>query len=407
MFGRRKNPVPHSASIALPCDAVRPDYGNGGLYGLIATIRNYLEGEPWHPPGASNPDSTGLQRTTRKLVFVLIDGLGDAFLQRFGSGSALLAHRKQKLTSVFPSTTASAVTTTLTGLAPATHGLTGWFIHDRRFGGVIAPLPMMRRTGGPVRGLLVLPRLFPYRTLFQRRKRASIFISPESLAFSPFSTRHSRGARVVPYRGIQGMNEAIIAAIGTLDGVGGYVHAYYPVFDALSHTHGCTADEVVAQFRRIDAAFAQLIDRLQGSGTDVVVSADHGFTDSPPERQVHLDTHHPAARDLLTAPLFGERRAAFCAVRPGAEADFQAFAAEALMGKAVLLRSQELLDSGLLGPGKTHRRLAERIGSHTLLMEAGWTICDHVAGERSHAMVGVHGGLSAEEMWVPLICAHC
>ncbi|NMG73968.1 alkaline phosphatase family protein [Aromatoleum diolicum] len=406
MFGLRKPPAPRNTPIPLPRNAVIPDYGSDGLYGLVATIRDYLDGKPWCSPGTSSNDDTREHRPTRKLVFILIDGLGDTFLQRFGAGSTLLAHRQRRLTSVFPSTTASAVTTTLTGLAPTTHGLTGWFIHDRRFGGVIAPLPMIRRAGGPVRGPLALPRLFPYRTLFQRRKRSSIFVSPENLAYSPYSFRHSRGAQVLPYRGIQGMNDAIVTALGAIDGKGGYVHAYYPVFDALSHTHGCTADEVVAQFRRIDTAFAQLLERLRGSGTDVVVSADHGFIDSPPEQQVHLDAY-PAVRRLLSAPLFGERRAAFCAVRAGAEGDFQAFADEVLAGKAVLIRSQDLFESGLLGPGKAHRRLSERIGSHTLLMESGWTICDHVPGEHRHSMIGVHGGLSPEEMWVPLICARC
>ncbi len=36
-------------------------------------------------------------------------------------------------------------------------------------------------------------------------------------------------------------------------------------------------------------------------------------------------------------------------------------------------------------------------------MESGWTIVDHVAGEHEHTMIGVHGGLSADEMRVPLI----
>ncbi len=63
------------------------------------------------------------------------------------------------------------------------------------------------------------------------------------------------------------------------------------------------------------------------------------------------------------------------------------------------------LAAGLLGPGQPHPRLAERLGSHALLMEAGWTIVDHVPGEHEHTMIGVHGGLSADEMRVPLILA--
>ncbi len=50
-------------------------------------------------------------------------------------------------------------------------------------------------------------------------------------------------------------------------------------------------------------------------------------------------------------------------------------------------------------------RLRERVGTHVLLMEPGWTIVDHVEGETVHELIGVHGGLSADEMLVPLIVA--
>ena len=108
---------------------------------------------------------------------------------------------------------------------------------------------------------------------------------------------------------------------------------------------------------------------------------------------------------MFAAPLFGERRLAFCRVRAGAQAEFEAWAAGELRGKGVAVRSEDFLAAGLLGPGQPHPRLAERLGSHALLMEAGWTIVDHVPGEHEHTMIGVHGGLSADEMRVPLILA--
>lgn len=402
MPSRGSDTSPPVARLRLPRDAVLPDHGRNGLYGLIRSIAAYLDGQAWAAPDAPTASPRGDRR--RSLAFVLIDGLGDNFLQRFGQGSFLLANRRGRLTSVFPSTTASAVTTTLTGLTPAEHGLTGWFIRDPRFGGVLAPLPMTRRDSQPLNGFLLLPRLFPYRTLFQHRRRASVVILPDYLAHSPFSARHTRGARVVAYDRLDGMIAAVAAAADTLKGVGGYVHAYYPVFDALSHTHGCGADRVQAQFRRIDAALAQLHARLDGRGCDLVVSADHGFTDSPAERRVRLD-EHPEVAALLAAPLFGERRAAFAQVREGAEREFESAAAEMLADRGVVVRARDLLDGGLLGPGKPHRRLQQRVGSHALLMEAGWTVIDHVAGEREHEMLGVHGGLSPDEMWIPLIVA--
>jgi hypothetical protein len=409
-FGRIRVPLAMISSarpgaLRLPRDAVFPDYGTGGLFGLVHAIRGFLDGDPWALPG--DEPSTSRENSSPVLVFLLIDGLGDAFLQRFGAGSVLLAHRLRKITSVFPSTTASAVTTVLTGLSPAEHGLTGWFIHDRRFGGLVAPLPMAKRASGPLHREAAAARLFPYPSLFQNRARKSIFITPKRLAFSLYSQRHGRGAALMPYRGIAGMVDAITDAVAELKRRGGgYVHAYYPVFDALSHAHGCASGPVIEQFFRIDAAFAALLDRLAGSGAEVVASADHGFLDSPPQRVIHLDRDREAAA-MLAAPLFGERRTAFCEVRPGAAREFAAFVGDTLAGKAVLVGSPAFLQSGILGPGKRHPRLHERTGTHTLLMEPGWTIVDRVPGERPHRMIGVHGGLSPQEMWVPLIRACC
>ena len=395
-----------SSPLRLPRNAVVPDYGSDGLFGLVGAIRGFLGGGPWTLPGEA-PTPEVLAESSQVVVFLLIDGLGDAFVRRFGAGGVLHAHRRRRITSVFPSTTASAVTTVLSGLAPAQHGLTGWFVRDPRFGGVIAPLPTRKRAGGPLRGALVPQRLFPYPGLFQQGRRRSVFVNPKSLAHSTYSRRHGRGAVLAPYRGLDGMVDAIVEAVAALRSQGGgYVHAYYPVFDALSHMHGCSSDQVVAQFLRIDAAFGALLERLAGSGAEVVASADHGFIDSPPERLIRLDRHRAVA-SMLAAPLFGERRAAFCELRRGAEAEFESFVGELLAGKAVVVRSSALARAGFFGPGPRHRRLRERIGTHALLMEPGWTVCDRVPGEQLHRMLGVHGGLSPQEMWVPLIHARC
>ena len=294
----------------------------------------------------------------------------------------------------------------MTGLPPAAHGLTGWFIRDGRFGGVLAPLPLNDREDRPVTGVARLRRLFPYHTLYQRRVRRSVLVSPAYIADSPFSRRHGRGAAVVPYDGLAELRETTLSAVAQLrcDG-GGLVYAYYPVFDAISHAHGCESAEALAAFAEVDQTFGELVDRLQGQrGVELVASADHGFIDSPESMFFDLGTI-PGLYSMLESPLWGERRAAFCAVRAGAESEFEAAVHAALGANVCVARSERLLAHGLFGPGPHHRRIHERIGTHALLMAPGWTVWDPREGEHLHSMLGVHGGLSAREMWVPLIHA--
>ena len=390
-----------TASGRWPRDSVLPDYGDGGVFGLVKSFARFLDGAPWSFAPLTANDRVEVSPV---VVFLLVDGLGDGFLRRHGGGSALAADRVMRLTSVFPSTTASAVTTMLTGLSPRTHGLNGWFVRDRRFGGVVAPLPLNDRQG---RRLAVdqarLRAFFPYRTLFQRRKRAALAVMPAHIADSPFSRHHCRGAKILPYLDPAHFVDMVCAAARYLGRAGGgLVHAYYPDFDAVSHEFGAHSAEACAAFERVDTMYRAIVGALDDAATRVVVSADHGFIDSPEDQFIRLDAW-PEVTDMFADPMWGERRAAFVELKPGAERVFTDWVGSALAGKARLLDASALLAAGLLGPGPRHMRLSERIGTHVLLMEPGWTVWDPRSGEEVHQMRGVHGGLSADEMWVPLI----
>ena len=389
----------NTTSQRWPSGHVLPDYGQGGIYGLARSLRDWL-----HDPQAGCDAAEVAPGEPARIVLLVIDGLGANFLETIGAGSALQAHRRRTLTSVFPSTTASAVTTLMTGASPAEHGLNGWFIHDQRFGGVIAPLPLELRGNGPLEAFRLTRRLFPQPSMFHGAVRPVVMVSPQEIAFSPYSRHHARGARVRPYAGREDLEEGIVAEVMALGADGGFVHAYYPRFDAVSHGYGCRSAHAQTCFARIDAMFARLCERLAGTRVRILVTADHGFIDSSPERTVHL-APDDAVSTMLASPLCGERRLAFCTVRDGARDEFERWAAEALDGRAVLMAGADCIDSGLFGPGQPNTRLAERAGTHVLLMEPGWTIVDTVDGETPFDLIGVHGGMTADEMHVPLVLA--
>src|SRR5215212_8356303 len=120
---------------------MRPDYAGGSLVNLVASVVAARGGEPLHEPlrdFSIRPDATNL-------VLLIIDGLGDNYLQRNGAQSELGRRRRRSLTSVFPSTTASAITTSYTGRTPLEHGLTGWFTYFGQAGCVSAALPFRSR----------------------------------------------------------------------------------------------------------------------------------------------------------------------------------------------------------------------------------------------------------------------
>ena len=72
-----------------------------------------------------------------------------------------------------------------------------------------------------------------------------------------------------------------------------------------------------------------------------------------------------------------------------------------------LAHPPEVVTAEQLAALPPHPRLLERIGDYTLLMQDDWTIKDWVAGEQRYQHIGVHGGNSSAEMFVPLIMAQC
>jgi hypothetical protein len=126
--------------------------------------------------------------------------------------------------------------------------------------------------------------------------------------------------------------------------------------------------------------------------------------DVVPEHTIELE-HHPALAEALVLPLCGERRVAFCYVNPEHSEGFERRVLDALGGHAEVIPSRELLAQGWFGLGEPHPRLTARIGHFALLMNDGYAIKDWVLGERHHVHIGHHGGVTADEMLVPLIVA--
>lgn len=381
-----------------------PDYRGGGIANLMASIVAACAGGDCVYPRLSSIDDGFLARA-KHIVLLVVDGLGYDYLDSAGRGSCLHGHLRARLTSVFPSTTASAATCLLSGLAAQQHGLTGWHMYYREMGAIAAVLPMAPRHGGPGFATMGIAaeRLLTGSPLFDRLGCASHVVAPADIVDSDFNRYYAGRAQRSGYTSLDQCFALIAERIRKQPGRS-FTHAYYPVIDAASHAYGCRSPEVLQRFARLDRLFAEFLDRIKGSDTAVIVTADHGFIDSPPERLIELEQHPDLAR-TLTLPLCGERRVAYCYVHPRHRTDFEAYVASEFAGRAQLVASDELLASGRFGLGAPHPRLLDRIGDYTLLMREDWTICDWVYGERRHALIGVHGGTSAAEMFVPLCIA--
>jgi hypothetical protein len=380
-----------------------PDYRGGSILNLITTIAGALGAAKGPYPALLDPDFEQLLSRRERVVLIVVDGLGHCHLTRGYPGSSLCRHLRGALTSVFPSTTATAITAFLTGLAPAQHGITGWHMYLPEVGTVGAVLPLRTRAANrPLTALGLIPaRFFDQPPLFDRLPVRSFVVSPGRIANSEFNRHHSGSAERRGYGSVEQLFDSILSCLRAV-GDGRYIYAYYADFDSVAHEHGVNSPQADLVMRRFDAGFSTFLAQAAGLGATVIVTADHGFIDSPPGRSIELDDH-PALQATLRLPLCGERRVAYCYVHPDRAQDFERYVQEVLAERALLFSSETLIAQGWFGPGAPHPKLKERVGDYTLVMQGDWTIKDWLPGEARHRHIGVHGGLSADEMMVPLV----
>jgi hypothetical protein len=374
-----------------------PNYAGGSLVNLVASLVAARGGAARHReldlmPARELSDA-------RNVVLLIVDGLGDRYVRERGAGGELARRRRGALTSVFPSTTASAITTSYTGCTPLEHGLTGWFTYFGQAGCVGAALPFRSRGDLALlstRG--VTPsELYSASSLFASLPVRSIVVSYRDIIDSHYNLRHCEGAERRAYQKVEELVAEVEAAVKS-GAERKFIYAYWPEYDAISHRHGSESAEAFARFSELDAAFGVLVKRLAGTESTIVVTADHGFIDAGRGDCLELPAQ---LLSMLRFPLCGERRVVYCHVHSPAE--FQERVQAWLGARGDARMSRELVDEGWFGDGVPHPRLAERVGDVTLVMNERFTVKDWLPGEARHLHIGNHGGISEDEMTIPLI----
>jgi hypothetical protein len=386
---------------ASPFDAaILPDYGGGGIANLMSSIAAAFG----VPHAACPPLRDPLPALARRshLVLIVVDGLGYRYLTQQAPASTLARHLQRSLTSVFPSTTASAITTFLTGATPAEHGLIGWHMYLSEIDAIAAVLPFqLRGNDEPLQRLgLEAAAVSGCSAFADRIAAAAHTVAPRKIVDSAFNTAHCGRAQRHAYATSAELFDAIERCLRGAERT--YVYAYWPELDSIAHEHGIGSRQARESLRRFDEGFARLLAALQGRDVGVLVTGDHGFIDAPEERSLLVE-RHPRFEAMLARPLWGERRVAYCHVKPERRAAFEAYVGSDLAAAVRLYPSHELIEQGWFGPGIAHPRLASRVGDYTLVMRGEATIKDWLPGEKRYRHIGVHGGLSEDEMRVPLV----
>lgn len=383
------------------------DYDGACIANLAAAVASRFGAMPTISPLRSSLDQsirlTDRLNAAQTVFLVVLDGVGTRQLSSHCPNGALAAHQQSTLTSVFPSSTAPAITSLLTASAPAAHGNPAWYAHLPDVDRVVRTLPMNVR-GYPAES--VPDDLWSWQGWTSRVQPATECkaFQPRAIFDSAYSRQALAGCERIAYDDPVELVTLVAAIAKQRSSVDRFVYIYLPQFDSTAHDYGWQSDQARECLQGFDAWFERCQTELSGSDALMLVLADHGFIDIAPECQ-HRLSDFPRVKACLQAPLAGEPRTVFCRVAPDLEQAFLVALQNSSLGEVCdCARTADLIAAGWFGPS-LHADFSARCGTHVLLMSDGHTLTDSMENERPMHFIGMHGGMAIDEMQVPLIVA--
>ncbi len=396
---------------------VMPDYDGGGLLNVPATVLDVLGVRD----AGDAPPLTGLdpalREGVRQVVVILADGLGWRQLEMLcdRGDTPFLAELRERarrrdraqlldLTTVFPSTTAAAITTLNTARTPLEHGNIAYFIWLEEFAQVTAMLrwgPAITRRGSYFDDAAVDPLQFVLVPSIHARLRergiASYVIEPEIFRSEAMTRMHAAEASFVGYVLPSSMGVRLRGLLGAPRP--SYIYAYWSGIDTVSHLYGPRSEEAAMEAALFDLDLRRALGDRSPGDTLVMLTADHGHATTDPDKMLDV-VGDEELRALLRNPPAGEPRLVF--LHTDHAKQVREHIDRKWPGLVTLLDRDELIEAGLFGRGDpmTARR---RIGEVVALLDRDLSASIVKVEGQTIRHRGSHGGMTADEMRIPVL----
>ncbi len=401
---------------------VTPKYEGQCISNLPDTFSKLLGVHAARPLSGSRFYEFASRTSVENVVFLLLDGFGfNSILQaneKFGLPAVQKIVDEQQeeesfvtpLTSVFPSTTSTATTSLHMGLTPQEHGIIGYTMYMSELGAIVQMLDM-----GPVFSRKSLFELnFDPATVVGRKTihekfaeagiPANLYIS-KYIVGSGLSQITNRGANIFP---TLSFSDLLVGVRKNLEAARPAFHfAYHASPDTIAHARSPFSEEYAAEvdsiFYLINRELRENLDPQIGKRTLLLISADHGLAHVQSKELIDV-AREPELLKLLKVPPTGDSR---CVILYAKSEDkiprVREYFERKFSNKFHILDSRDALKQGLFGIGESKEEIYDRIGDLIAVPMVDCAVDNSNVQTRNEYVPGRHGGLSPNEMIVPLI----
>ena len=339
-------------------------------------------------------DSLSLGSAENREVLVLIDGMGQDAIDKYGDQFPIFDELKQvkKLYTNFPSTTATSLSTLGTGVLPGIHGMLGYTVRVPRSDNRLLNALKWDERVDPVMWQKVP-------TLFERAVLAGVsvtHVAAKRYEGSGFTQAALRGAKYVGANGVDEMATAVSAALKPQPS---FVYTYLNTLDSAGHNDGVGSDKWLTALQQV-SEFITKVKQLAPAGTRIWVTSDHGMVNST--EQVILGQDNNLLENVTL--IGGEPRARHIYIKEGAASETIAQWQEFFGNKAKVLSKESAIKDGLFGPVVTEDS-HDRLGDLIAIANNDLILVDPARVREESSMVGHHGGVTDIEVEIPLLLA--
>ena len=346
----------------------------------------------------------------QKVFLVVIDGLGYNHLLKHvkhydGAFSELITKGVLKpLTSPFPATTSTSLTSIFTGLAPSEHGVIGYQMFSPEYGCVFNTLEMK-----PVYGYSseveiarnLSGKLKPWMPTLQEHGVRTLMATKGSIIGSGLSRVVHADIELTPYI-LE--SEMFVKCRRALEQQGPvFLILYYSGIDTLEHKYGPNSEEVTCEIQSFEFLLKSFFNKLSDATkkeTLIMLTADHGVCET---KRTHYVKDYPVVASRLQLPPVGDSRCVFLFSKQGERENLKS-ALEKSLDSFKLVATNDLIKRGAFGLATEYSLLQSVIGDFAVLSEGPNALSyPYYEDDRNREQRGGHGGITAEEVIVPLL----
>lgn len=382
---------------------VKPDYERKCITRISSTVKSLL---------SVNNKGTLLNGKSERVLLIVIDSLGYENLMRISKEKKELeesinSFKLQKITTVFPTSTATALTSMESGRTPEEHSVLGWMMYSRQLNMRFFPLKFQAVDEKEAQKFeeKAYKGLVEHESLFKDlSNEVEVYrILPESIIDSPYSET-KKGHK----KGYSNLVEAFVKTRKLIEeNKGNFFYLYLPQFDTSEHHHAPYSEESTSLVREIfHLIHREIIEKLKD--LQILITADHGCVKVENKVQIKEDNPlgeiiYPNLRTYQGKKILpsGEPRNMYLHIKEGMVERVIEELQKKLKSKARVFKTHELIEKNLFGSGNPSQSFLERIGNITILPKKNTILCfgPYLASKDK----GMHGGLTKEEMYVPFL----